>query len=125
MINIFAIEGRATADAEIREVGTSKVAKFTVAVNGAGGKVDGEYQSAFFNVEAWGDYNIDKAEKFVKRGALIGVTGSLAQNKYEKDGQKVTITFLKATNISSCEKRKEEDTEVVKTSGKHDPLDDL
>ena len=104
--------GRATADAELKNVGdaATEVAKFSIAVNdGWKDKESGQWvdEVDFFNCEKWRS-NEYVAER-VKKGNLILVEGKMKTRKYEnKEGVNVLITFLLVDEIIVIPKPKAE-----------------
>ena len=77
-INVYTFTGHAGRDPEVRylESGTA-VAKFTVAV--AGRTRDDE--TLWWNVEVWGK-QAQIAADYVRKGSLVGITGSIKQDSW-------------------------------------------
>lgn len=102
MINNVTIVGRLTKDPEVRDLTNSTVASFTLAVQRNKDDVD------FIPCEVW-NKTADSVRKFVTKGSLIGVEGSIRVDNYETDegerrtftkvvGRKVDFILLKSTN---------------------------
>lgn len=92
-MNIVVIQGRLTADAEIKMTPNGKqVTTFTIAVPRDKETTD------FITVQAW-----EKKAEFVNRyfgkGKPITVIGELRVNTWEKDGQKRSSTYIHATDV--------------------------
>ena len=85
--------GNITADPEIKEVGESSVATFSVAVNDPFSK-SGECM--FVDCDFW---NPGKVAAFLQRGTPVLVEGRAAEAKWEKDGQKRKKTFMKVQAV--------------------------
>lgn len=83
----FTCIGRLTKDPEIKAVSAKdntqiKVARYTVAVNRDREKDEAD----FFNCEVWRG-GAEFAEKYLKQGKRVSVTGKIRQDHYDKDGQ--------------------------------------
>ena len=100
MINNVTLVGRLTKDVELKYT-PSNVANvsFTLAVNRTFKNANGEREADFINCVIWRQ----AAENFanwVKKGALIGITGRIQTRNYENaQGQRVYITEVIAENF--------------------------
>jgi single-strand DNA-binding protein len=85
-MNITGLAGRIVRDPIVRATAKSKVANFTVAVTSAGDYDPStkETNAGFFNVEAWGA-TAEYAEKYLTKGRMVGVSGSLKQHKWQDE----------------------------------------
>lgn len=95
--------GNLTADPEGREVGTSYVARFTVAVDDGYRDAKGQWQdnpTLFVNVEAWGAVARGVIAR-VKRGSPVTVAGRWRAAEYEKDGQKRRRQYVVADGVGA------------------------
>lgn len=82
--NLVTIVGRLTKDPEQRQTSTGKnVCSFSLAVDKRGKDAG----TNFFDCEAWGT-TAEFISKYVKKGALLLVSGRLDQQCWEKDGQR-------------------------------------
>lgn len=80
--------GRATRDPEIRYTQAGEaVARFSLAVNA------GQNKTEFFPIVAFGKAG-EFAEKYIRKGRQIAVTGRLHNNDWEKDGIKHRTTEI-------------------------------
>lgn len=88
-MNKIIICGRLTRDPEIRNTaGGSSVARYSLAVDRRF-KKDGDPSADFFDCVAFGK-SAEFAEKYLKQGTKMIVTGRMQQDNYtNKDGQKV------------------------------------
>src|SRR5574341_2222978 len=108
MINNVTLVGRLTKDVELKYT-PSNVANvsFTLAVNRTFKNANGEREADFINCVIWRQ----AAENFanwVKKGALIGITGRIQTRNYEnQQGQRVYVTEVVAENFQLLESRKE------------------
>jgi single-strand DNA-binding protein len=78
-LNVWTGTGNLTRDAELKEVGETEVASFSIAVNGRKDEV------MFLNCDLW---RPGKVTEYLTRGKSVAITGTLRCRKYEKDGQK-------------------------------------
>lgn len=104
MQNVVALVGRLTKDPDIRMAGETKVAGFTLAVNRPFKNEDGEQQADFIQCQAWKN-QADFMEKYVVKGQLVAVQGSIRTRNYDKDGQTIYVTEVNVDQIHSLEKR--------------------
>lgn len=89
-INQLVIEGHLTKNAELSYLQTgTAICKFSIANNKSKKNTAGEYESvaSFFDAELWGPYAPSMSPHLTK-GRHIAITGKLAQDRWEKDGQK-------------------------------------
>ena len=83
-LNSVNLVGRLTKDPEMRSVGDNiAVCQFTLAVDKRGKDAG----ASFFDCVAWRGL-ADTISKYVKKGNLLGVSGSLDQQTWEKDDKK-------------------------------------
>ena len=98
MINSVVLVGRTTKMPEIRTIkDDKKVATFTLAVTRNYKNKNGDYETDFVPVIAY--RSVDFIEKYVGKGDMIGVRGSIQVRSYEKDGQKRTATEILAEEV--------------------------
>ena len=114
MLNKCIFMGRLTKDPEVRYTqGTEPVAvaRFSLAVN-QDYKKDGEKATDFFEVEAWRQ-RAEFCGKYLKKGLLICVEGSMHQNNWEdKSGNKHYGYRLLVNNIYFAENKKQENDQA-------------
>lgn len=94
--------GRLVKDPELKMTETSKreVCQFTIAVNRPYTNEDGERQADFINCVVW-DKLAENLSKYQKKGNQIAVEGRIQTRNYEdKDGKRVYVTEIIATNIT-------------------------
>ncbi len=100
MLNIVALEGRLTADPEMRHTQNDiAVTSFSIAVQRGRKNADGEYESDFFTIVAWRG-TAELAAKYFKKGQLCVVEGILQQRHYtDRDGNKRQTIEVVARSI--------------------------
>ena len=106
-MNKVMLMGRLTRDPEVRvtQDGQTTIAKFGIAVDRRGK----EDKADFFNVTAF-NKTAQFAEKYLKKGTKIALSGRLQLDEYtNKDGQKVTNVSVVAEEVEFCESKKTED----------------
>lgn len=93
--------GRLTKDPELRTTPTGRnVCQFSVAVNRTFTNANGEREADFINCVVW-DKQAENLVKYQKKGNQIAVEGRIQTRNYDdKDGKKVYVTEILASNIS-------------------------
>ena len=109
MINNVTLVGRLTKDVELKYTPANQaVAQFTLAVNRTFKNANGERESDFINCVIWRK-SAENFANFVKKGALIGITGRIQTRNYENaQGQRVYITEVVAENFQMLESRNQQ-----------------
>ena len=109
MINNLTLIGRLTKDVELKYTPANQaVAQFTLAVNRTFKNANGERESDFINCVIWRK-SAENFANFVKKGALIGITGRIQTRNYEnQQGQRVYITEVIAENFQMLESRNQQ-----------------
>ena len=106
-MNRVILLGRLSRDPEVRvtQDGQTTIAKFGIAVDRRGK----EDKADFFNVTAF-NKTAQFAEKYLKKGTKIALSGRLQLDEYtNKDGQRVTNVSVVAEEVEFCESKKTED----------------
>ena len=100
MLNKIILQGRLTADPDLRQTTSGVfVCSFTVAVDRDFKDKNGEKQTDFIYVVAWRN-TAEFVSKWFHKGSLILVDGSLQSRKYEdKSGQKRTTFDVVANAV--------------------------
>lgn len=112
--NSVEIDGRLTRDAEIRATKAGKeVCSFSIAVNGWND------ETSFFDCVGFGK---EKVSRHLKKGKLIGISGSLKQSRWSgQDGKSRSKVEIIADEIYLLEPRaKAADPEPVSDAGLYD-----
>ena len=93
--------GRLTRDPELRTTPTGRnVCQFSVAVNRTFTNANGEREADFINCVVW-DKQAENLSKYQKKGNQSAVEGRIQTRNYDdKDGKRVYVTEILATNIS-------------------------
>ena len=109
MINNVTLVGRLTKDVELKYTPANQaVAQFVLAVNRTFKNANGERESDFINCVIWRK-SAENFVNFVKKGALIGITGRIQTRNYEnQQGQRVYITEVVAENFQMLESRNQQ-----------------
>ena len=101
-MNKVILMGRLTRDPEVRYTQTNNtvVASFSLAVNRRFAKQGEERQADFINIVAWSKLG-EFCSKYFKKGQQVGIIGRIQTRNYDdKDGKKVYVTEILASNIS-------------------------
>jgi single-strand DNA-binding protein len=107
-MNNLAIIGRLTKDYEVRFLPSGKsIGEFTLAVNDGWGENE---HTSYFDVTVFGK-SVERHSDYIKKGSLIGVTGSIRQERWEsKDGQKRSKVKVVANRIDYLDSKPKEET---------------
>lgn len=113
--------GRLTKDPDIRYSqgdNPTAIARYTLAVDRRGKKVEGQPSADFINCVAFGK-NAEFAEKYLHKGIKIAVTGRIQTGSYtNKDGQKVYTTEIVVDSSEFVESKGS-----AETNGQPEPID--
>lgn len=103
-MNKIILIGRLTKDVETRYSGEMAIARYSLAVDRKF-KRDGEPTADFINCVAFAK-NGEFAEKYLKKGMKIAVTGRIQTGSYtDKDGKKVYTTDVVVEEHEFCESK--------------------
>lgn len=98
-MNLVILTGRLTGDPETRTAQTgTKVVRYCLAVQGI-------KETNFIDCVCFGKV-ADFAEKYLKKGTKITITGSIKVGFYEKDGRKIKTTDIIVNTHEFCETKK-------------------
>ena len=104
-MNCVTLIGRLTKDPEIRYGAATQtaVAKFTIAID-RGKDRNGESKGTDFpNIVCFGK-TAELVEKYLGKGRLVGIQGSIQTGSYERDGRKVYTTEVLAERVEFLDK---------------------
>jgi len=93
-MNRLIIDGRLTKDSETIQAGGSPLTKFRL-VHNKWSKSKGE-QPNFFAVQVWKEMSIPK-------GTAVLVDGEIEEHSYDKDGEKMSFTYIKAYKVTAIQ----------------------
>ena len=98
-MNKIHVIGRVVHTSEVKSTKTgTKVCSFSLAVRRKFKDQSGEYQTDFFDVQAWRTL-AELCEKYLEKGRMACVVGSMQSRTYEKDGVKRKIWELIADEV--------------------------
>ena len=119
MLNCSIIQGRLTADPELRHTNSDlSVTSFSVAVDRDYTKQGEEKQADFINVVAWRK-TAEFVDKYFRKGSQIIVQGRLQTRKWkDNDGHNRYATEIVADHINFCGSKKDNPADI---SGPEDP----
>lgn len=104
-MNVIYLVGRLTKDPEVTYTQGSNamcIARYTLAVDKR--SKGSEKGTDFIRITALGK-NGEFAEKWLKKGVKIIVTGHISTGSYEKDGQRIYTTDILADSHEFCESK--------------------
>jgi single-strand DNA-binding protein len=103
-MNKVILIGRLTRDVETRYSGETAISRYTLAVDRKF-KKEGEQTADFINCVAFGNNGVF-AEKYLRKGIKIAVTGRIQTGSYtDKDGKKVYTTDIVVEEHEFCESK--------------------
>lgn len=99
-LNVVALNGRLTKDAELKYTAAGMaIASFAIANNQRVKKGDAWVDDAnFFDVTYFGK-GAESVHPYLMKGGLIGVTGRIRQERWDKDGQKHSRISIVADSV--------------------------
>ncbi len=114
--------GRLGKDPESRFTQTNtQVVNFSIATSK---KVKGEEQTEWHNIVTFAK-TAEIAEKYLKKGALVCIEGSIQTNKYEKDGQTRYNTQIICDRLEMLGSKDEKPEQKTSNINMNDIEDDL
>ena len=118
-MNAVVMIGRLVADPELRYTGSGKaVATMNIAVDRAFKGPDGQKQTDFFAVVAWGKI-AENCANYLSKGRLVGIRGSIQNRSYDaQDGSKRYVTEIVADEVQFLEKAQSAAPEAAAFSAK-------
>lgn len=104
MLNHISVQGRLTADPELRKANGVSVVNFTIACERDFAQ-DGKRETDFISVICWRQ-SADFVVKYFRKGGMIIVDGRLQSRKWtDKDGNKRVGWEILADRTYFCEKQ--------------------
>lgn len=113
MLNIAALNGRLTADPELRHTSTDiPVTSFTLAVDRSYVKPGAERQADFIDIVCWRG-TAEFATRYFRKGQLVAVEGAIQTRTYtDSQGVKRKAFEILANNVHFAEPRREPSASV-------------
>lgn len=107
-MNKHILIGRITKDLELEHLGEKQTARvrFDLAVNRKYRNSKGEFDTDFFHCVAFRT-TAENIVKYFKKGSLIGLEGSMQNDRYEKDGNMVDYWQYHAETFEFCGSNRE------------------
>lgn len=102
-INIAVIGGRLASDSKLIQNGNLQKLTYTVAVNEwfpdrSGEGNQGREEVSFVAVQTYGRSAVT-LQNVLKKGVMVYVQGKVKQVRWEKDGKKNSITYIRSTMV--------------------------
>lgn len=98
-MNKVVLVGRIVKDIELKYSKNGKAnIDFTIAVNRDYKNTEGQYETDFINVTAWGPI-AENTASFCKKADVVGVSGSLRKDSYETEDGKRYKDYVLAEKI--------------------------
>lgn len=100
-MNTVCLIGNLTRDPEVRYTQAGMpITSFGIAFNGR--RKEGDQwvdHPHFFDVKAWGE-RFERLAEHLAKGSKVGITGTLEQERWEKDGQNRSKVVINARDIT-------------------------
>ena len=122
-LNKVTLIGRLGQDPELREVGTSKVANFSIATDESytdrsGNKVE---KTEWHKIVMW-NKAAENAQAFLKKGSLVYVEGKIETRSWENDsGEKRYTTEIKSFSFQMLDNKSDQNTRSEYTNETTNP----
>ena len=131
-LNKVILIGRLGQDPDVREVGSAKVANFSIATDESytdktGNKVE---KTEWHRIVMW-NRSAENAEKYLRKGSLIYVEGKLETRSWENDaGEKRYSTEIKSFSFQMLDNKNSQDSTYEQpksssTNNEYVPVDKL
>lgn len=116
-VNKVIIIGNLGKDPEIKDYQGKNIGNITVATSESYKDKSGEWKETteWHRITLW-DYLADKALKHLTKGSKVYIEGKLQTRSYEKDGQTIYVTEIKAKELVLLDKSNNESYERPKTN---------
>ena len=121
--NRVVLKGYVGADPEVRHLDGGKlVATFTMATTEKWKNKAGEWKehTEWHRIVAW-RWLAERAEEQLKKGTYCEITGQIKTRSYDKDGHKVYVAEIVATDLFSLEKRAKKGGAATVSEDDHAP----
>lgn len=120
-MNKIVLVGRMVRDNKVSGENEHKVLRNTVAVQRQYKNKEGNYDTDFVPISAFGK-TADFIEKFFKKGDVIAITGRFTSGEYEKDGNKIYTQDITVESVEFVPgTKKDESNANTNTSEKAEP----
>ena len=122
-LNKVTLIGRLGQDPEVREVGTSKVANFSIATDESytdksGNKVE---KTEWHRIVMW-NKAAENAQAYLKKGSLVYVEGKIETRSWENDsGEKRYTTEIKSYSFQMLDNKIDQNTRIEYTKETNNP----
>jgi single-strand DNA-binding protein len=117
MLNVCALNGRLTAEPELKHTQSDiPVTSFTLAIDRGYVKAGAERQADFIDIVCWRQ-TAEFVSKYFHKGQLVAVTGAIQTRSYEdKQGNKRKATEIVASKVDFAERKQDGMKEIAKNA---------
>jgi single-strand DNA-binding protein len=107
--------GNLGKDPEFKDVGQSKLCKFSVATQDSI-KREGRWEKVtdWHNVVVWGG-QAENCAKFLRKGSKVAIEGKLKTRTWDQDGQKRYVTEVIANSVEFLDPKRQQQQELPQT----------
>ena len=123
-MNQVSLIGRLTKNPEVRYAASTQtaVARFSIAIDRGKDRNGNDRGTDYPNIVCFGK-TAELVERYLGKGRLVGIQGSIQTGSYEKDGRKIYTTEVVADRVEFLDKASE--GQSAKPSTSSSPFDDL
>lgn len=115
-MNTVILMGRLSKEPDVKMAGETKIARFTLAVDRKGAKVEGKPTADFISCVAF-NKTAEVIENYVTKGSKIAVRGRIQTGSYDgSDGKKVYTTDVLVEEMEFCESKSSGSNEKAPTN---------
>lgn len=116
MINRTVLVGRITRDPELKKTQSNiSVITFTLAVNRKFTDSSGERQADFIQCVVW-NKQAESMDRYVRKGALLGVEGRIQTRQYEAETGTRYVTEVVCDSVQFLESRSDSESTEKETT---------
>ena len=106
-MNNCILHGRLTRDVDCKYFGETAISQITIAVDGGINKKTGEKLTDFITCKAF-NKTAETISNYFAKGNEIIVQGAFKTDKWEKDGQKHSRSYILVNRVEFCGSKKYE-----------------
>lgn len=110
-MNSVMLIGRMTKDPDVKN-GNTTVARFSIAIDRGKNRNGEDMGTDYPNIVCFGK-TAELVEKYLGKGRLVGISGKLHTDSYEKDGRKIYTTDVIADRVEFLDRGEKKDPEQM------------
>jgi len=125
-LNKVMLMGRLGQDPELKDVGDTQVANFTLATNSVWKDKSGQKQekTEWHKCNAWGNL-ANLASNYLHKGSQVYVEGSIETETYDKNGETRYVTKIKVFKIEFLDSKSSQDDSMYEEANPVNDQDNI